>query len=100
MPEPPLVLSREVLGRPQPPCQSAHDEECKLGRRFGEYIGGIRERNLAAVGVRAIDVVETHRQLGDNLQCSLARLEHLSVNLITECRNKAVNACPDLLQNQ
>jgi len=66
MPESPLVFAREMFGAPQLSRQRPKQEECEFSRRFGEHVGGVCERNLVAIGVGAIDVVETNRKLSHN----------------------------------
>ena len=67
MPVTPLVLASEVLSAPHFPRQSPHHEKRKFRCGFREHVGGMREWNLVAIGVGAIDVVKTHRNLRHNL---------------------------------
>ena len=81
MPETPLLFAGEVLGGPHFARQRTQHEEGKLGRGFGQHVGRVRERNLVAIGVGAVDVVKADRDLGHHLQRLLAGFEDFGVNL-------------------
>ena len=99
MPESPLVVPGQVLRRPHSPCQRPQHEERKLRRRFGENVGRMGERDLVAVGIGAIDVVEAHRDLGHNLQRSLPCLEHLRIDLVAQRGNQSIDARSDFIED-
>ena len=67
IPESPLVVPGQVLRRPHSPCQRPQHEERKLRRRFGENVSRMGKWDLVAVGIRPVDVVKPHRNLGDHL---------------------------------
>src|SRR6185503_8899906 len=100
MPESPFVFQREVLGRPEPPRQVSHDEECELRGGLSQHIGCIRERDLVAVGVGPIDVVEADRQLRNDFQRAFAGFEDLGIDLIPQSRDQAINAGTYLFEKQ
>ena len=58
------------------------------------------KRNLVAVGVGAVNVVEAHRNLGDDFQLPLACLKNLSVNRIAQGRDQPVNPRLHLFDDQ
>ena len=92
MPESPFILASQMLGTPQFASQRPEHEERKLCGGFGQNVSSIRERDLAAVGVGSINVVESDSVLRDYLQGALAGLENLSINLIAERGDQAVDS--------
>ena len=58
------------------------------------------EGNFVAVGVGAIDVVETHRDLRDNFESALAGLENLSINGVTQSGDQAINSLLNFFDDQ
>ena len=63
MPRRPLLFPHEPLALPHLARQYPHHEKGELGRRFGQNIGRIRERNFVLVSVGTVDVVEANRNL-------------------------------------
>src|ERR1700733_15831302 len=100
MPVSPLVVASEVLGRPHLAGQHAEHEKGELSSGFGEHIRGVGKRNLIAVGVGAIDVVEAHGKLGNNFQRVLAGVENFSVDGIAQRGDQAVDAGFHLVDNE
>src|SRR6266851_2543456 len=92
MPEAPLVFAGQVFGWPQLARYRSQHEEGEFCCRLGENVGGISERNLVTVRIRAIDVVKTDSKLRDNFQRVLAGLKDFCVNLIPQCRDQAVDS--------
>src|SRR5271167_3346881 len=58
------------------------------------------EGNFVAVGVGAIDVVESHCILRYNLERVLACLENFGVNLVAQSSDQAVNSAADFCDDQ
>ena len=78
----------------------SQSKEGELRGGFGEHVSSVGERNLVAVGVGAIDVVESHRILRDNLERVLASLEDFGVNLVAQGCDEAINAAADFFDDQ
>src|SRR5579872_2209236 len=87
MPISPLVFAGEMLSWPHLSRQHTQHEKREFGGSLSEHISGMGEGDFVTVGVGAIDVVETHRDLRDYFQTSLPRLEYFSVNRITQSRD-------------
>ena len=84
MPVAPLVFPRQVFRRPHFSSQRAHHEKRKFRGGFGKHVRGVGERNLVAIGIGAVDVVEAHGDLRHNFQRPFARLKHFGVDWITQ----------------
>src|SRR5262249_7229999 len=91
MPVVPLVLAGQVLGRPHSARESTHHEESKFCCGLREHVCGMGKRDFVSVGIGAVDVVETHCDLGNDFKCALACLEDLDIDLVAEGRNQAVD---------
>ena len=92
MPISPLQIAGEMLRSPEFTGERSHHEEGKLGSRFGQHIGGISERDLVAICVGAIDVVEADSELSNDLQRSLPCLEDFGVDRIAKRRDEPIDA--------
>ena len=71
MPIAPLVLASQMLGRPQLSGERSHQKEGEFRSRLRQNVGRMSERNFVAVGVGAIDIVETDSNLRDHLELFL-----------------------------
>ena len=89
-----------MFRRPQFSRQGAHHEKCEFRGGLGEYVRGVGEGNLVAVGIGAVDVVEAHGKLGHNFQFAFARLEYFGVNGIAQGSDEPVDAGFHFLDNQ
>ena len=98
MPVSPLVLARQMLGRPHLAGQHAQHEEGELRSGFGENVGRMGERNLIAIGVGAIDIVKSDGNLGHNFQRVLAGFEDLGINRIAQRGDQARQCRSSLYQ--
>ena len=58
--------------------------ERTFNARIEENVGGIRERDVIAICVRAVDVVETDGVLGNNSQAASARLKQFRIDLVAQ----------------
>ena len=99
MPVSPLVIASEVLGRPHLAREHAEHEEGELGSGLGEDVGRVGERNFIAVGIGAVDVVESNGVLGHDFQRTFAGLEHIGIYGIPQRSDEAVDAGFDLFDN-
>ena len=84
MPISPLVVAGEVLGGPHLARQHAKHEEGELRGSLGENVGRVGERNLVAVGVGTVDVVESDGELGHDFQSVLAGLKDFGIDGIAQ----------------
>src|SRR5258708_7443047 len=100
MPISPAVLARQMFGGPEFASERAHHEEGKLRRRFGQNVGGVGERNFIFVGIGAVDVVKSDRELRDHFERARSCSEHLSVDRISQRGDQAIHAGLDLFDNQ
>ncbi len=100
MPVTPAILTGQMFGGPELPGQRPHQEESKLGGRFREHVGGMGERNSVAVGVGAIDVVKSDRNLCHHFERAFSGSEHLGVDRIAQGRDQAVRARLQLFDDQ
>ena len=92
MPRAPLVFANKVLAGPQFAGESSQDKEGKLGRGFSENVGCVGERDLVAVGIGAVDVVEADGNLGDDLELSLPCFKNLGIDLVAKSGDEAVDS--------
>ena len=67
MPRRPGLFANETLALPHFASKHPHHEECELGGRFGQNVRCVRERDPVFVRVSPVDVIETDRDLGDDL---------------------------------
>src|SRR5581483_1228378 len=89
MPVSPLVVANQMLCAPELACERAHDEECELRGGFRQHVWGVRKWDLVAVGIRAIDVVESHSELRDSFQRLLPCFEDFLIDGIAQGRDQA-----------
>src|SRR5208283_2785608 len=92
MPVVPFVFSRQVFGRPHLSGEIAHQEEGKFRRCFGEHVGSMREGDFVAIGVAAVNVVETDGDLGYHLERAGPSGEYFGVDRIAQRGDQAVDA--------
>src|SRR5215475_808370 len=100
VPESPFVLAREMLGTPQLAGESAHHEEGEFRGCLCENVGGIREWNVIAVRVGAVDVVEAHGILRDYLKIAFPGVEEFRVDLVPKGGDQAINPRLELFDDQ
>src|SRR5215469_9708559 len=100
MPESPLVFAGQMLGRPHLARQHAEHEEGEFCGRFGQDLCRVGERNLEAIRIGAIDVVEPHSILSNDLKGPLAGGKDLGVNGIAQGRDQTVDAGFGFLYDQ
>ena len=67
---------------------------------FGKDVGGVGKRNLVAIGICAIDVVETNGNLGHNLQPAFARFKQFGIHLVAQSGNQAIDTRLYFFKNQ
>ncbi len=96
MPESPLLVADEAFTAPESPGECAHDKEGEFCGGFGEDIGRMSERNLVAVGVGAIDVVEAYRNLRYDPKRMLAGFEDFGVDSIAKRGDQTVDSRTEL----
>ena len=89
-----------MFGGPEFAGERAHQEEGKLRRRFGQDVGGIRERNFVLIGVGAIDVVKSDGDLRDHPERGRSGSENLGVDRIAQGGDQAIHAGLHLFDNQ
>src|SRR3954471_14552083 len=100
MPRAPLFLADLVFARPELARERSQHEEGELGGSFGENVSSIGERNLVAVGICAVNVVEADGDLGDDFQVPLPRFKDFAIDLVAKSCDQAVNAGADFFNNQ
>src|SRR5215472_8311236 len=100
MPETPLVSPGQMLRTPKSSSQCPHHKKCELCGCFCVNVGCVREWNAIAVGVRAVDIVEADRVLSNDFECAFPRLKQLGVDLVTKCRDQAVDPCFQFCDDQ
>ena len=97
----PLARAHLDLGRVEPARDGPHHEEGVLGGGVGQDVGGVGERDPVAVGGRAVDVVDAHRDLGDDPETrGRAGREDLLVDRVPEGGDEGGDARADLLENE
>src|SRR5260221_11205817 len=84
MPISPAILSRQMFGGPEFAGERAHQEESKFRRRFGQDVGGIRERDFKLVGSGPVDIVKAHSKLCDPLERAFSGRQGLGVHRIPQ----------------
>ena len=99
MPVVPAVLTYQLFPVPQFARERSQNKECELGGSLGENVRSVGERNFVAIGIGAVDVVESNGQLGDNLQRAFPCLEDLGVDLVADGRDESVHSGAQLLEN-
>src|ERR1700681_3150579 len=100
MPISPLILTRQMFGRPEFTSQSPHQEKGKLGSRLRKHVRGICKRNFIFVGVGAVDIVESNGELRHNSECALSGRKNLGIDGIAQSSNQSVNARLHLFDDQ
>src|SRR3954453_17527601 len=100
MPVPPFVLTCKVLSSPHAACERSHHEKGEFSSCFGEDIGGGGKRNLVAVGIFAIYVVETNGNLPHNLQRAFARFKQFGIHLVAQSGYQAIDTRLYFFKNQ
>src|SRR5260221_12564090 len=68
-----------MFGGPEFAGERAHQEESKFRRRFGQDVGGIRERDFVLVGSGAVDIVKADSELCDHFERAFSGSEDLGV---------------------
>ena len=61
MPEPPLVITCQVLRRPHFAGQRPQHEEGKLSSGFGQHVSRVSKWDLVLVGIVTVDIVKANR---------------------------------------
>ena len=83
MPISPAIVAREVLGWPHLAGKHTEHEESEFRGGLGENVCRVSERNLVAVGIGTVDVVESNGILSHDFQRILAGLKDFGVNRIS-----------------
>ena len=99
MPEAPLVFAGQMLGGPHPAGEVAHHEKSKLCRRFSQHICRVSEWDFVTIGVSAIDVVESDRDLGHHFKSPLPCVEDFRINRIAQRGNQAIDTALNFLDD-
>ena len=100
MPRRPLLFAHQSFALPHLAREHAHHEKRELSGRFGEHVGGVRERDFVFVRVGAIDVVESDGDLRHDLERPLPRFEYLGIDRIAQRGDQAVDAALHFLDDQ
>src|ERR1700674_4717609 len=100
MPISPAIFARKMLGGPEFAGERAHQEEGKLRRRFGQNVGGIRERDFVLLGIGAVDVVKSYGILRDHFERTFSGSENFGVDRIAQGGDQAIHAGLHLFNNQ
>jgi len=99
MPVVPAILPHQLFPVPQFAGEGSQNKKREFGRGLGEHVGSVGERNLVAIGIGAVDVIEPNRKLGHNFQRSLPCFEHLSVDLVANRGDETIHAAAQLLED-
>src|SRR5258708_11833547 len=100
MPRSPLVFAHQLFTWPELARDCSQGEECELRGCIGEHVRSVREWNLVAVRIVAVNVVKTDRVLRDYLQNSLACFEDLGINGIAQSCNQRVHTAAHFFDDQ
>jgi len=100
MPVAPAIFAGQMFGGPKFAGERAHQEESKLGGRFGQDVGGVRERDFVLVSVSTIDVVEADGELRYDFESTLSGGEDFGVDGIAEGGDQAIDAGLHFLDDQ
>ncbi len=100
MPRWPLLIAHQALALPHLAREHAHHEKTELGRRFGEHVGRVGERDFVFVRVGAADVIEPDCDLGHDLECPLPGFENFGIDRIAQRRDQPVDAALHFLDDQ
>src|SRR6185369_4540253 len=100
MPVAPFVLTCKVLSSPHAACECSHHEKGEFSSCFGEDVGGVGKRNLVAIGICAIDVVETNGNLRHNLQPAFARFKQFGIHLVAQSGYQPIDTRPHFFKDQ
>ena len=101
VPRRPLARAHLHLGRVELARDRAHHEEGVLGGGVGEDVGGVGVGNPVPVRGRAVDVVDTHRDLGDDAEPrGRAGREDLLVDRVPEGGDEGRDPRADLLEDE
>src|ERR1700687_264047 len=100
MPISPAIFARQMFGGPEFAGERAHQEEGKLRGRFGQDVGGIRERDFVLVGIGAADVVKSDGDLCDHFERAFSASETLAVDRIAQGGDQAIHTGLHLFNDQ
>ena len=100
MPGAPAVFAHQPLAGIELPRDAPQDEQREFARGLVQNVRGVREGNLVAVGVGAVDVVEADGVLGDHFEPPASGFENLGVNLVAQRRDQPVHAEANFLEDQ
>src|SRR5260221_12556942 len=89
-----------MFGGPEFAGERAHQEESKFRRRFGQDVGGIRERDFVLVGSGAVDIVKADSELCDHFERAFSGSEDLGVDRIAQRGDQTIYAGLHLFENQ